>query len=210
LDDESSLLSRPEKDEESPKTLLSWLKATTPVIKMLIAAGLIIILGNLLIIAYVSSVTTGANVDSGNRDDAPVDGKPTESRKPMDELAFEKHFVDYYEKSMLLSGRMIQLADVSIERDDDWQRELSVDITLLKTLANGVQEVVPPESPGYKTIHEISLAAFADFKWAADNLMAASVENDKALQAKCVNRLTTGRERMNKAVTNLKDVYSRD
>ncbi|MDP2210664.1 MAG: hypothetical protein Q8J63_02865 [Candidatus Aquicultor sp.] len=210
MDNENGLPSEFDNDEEKPKALLSWLKTTSPVIKILVVAGVIIVLSNVLIIAYVSSVTTNVNVDAGSQDGASVDGQPADSRKPMKELDYEKHFVDYYEKSMLLSERLLQLADVEVGRDGAWHKELSVDITLLKTLANNAQEVVPPASPGYQAIHKAYLEAFADFKWAADNLIAASAENDKVLQERCIRRLHRGRARMNDAVTNLKDVYSRD
>ncbi|MDI6816486.1 MAG: hypothetical protein QME41_04765 [Actinomycetota bacterium] len=210
MDNENSLPSGQGNDKDRPKTLLNWFKTTSPVIKILVVAGFFIILSNVIIIAYVSSVTTNAGVDSSSEDGASVDGQPAGSRKPMKEVDYEKHFVDYYEKSMLLSERLLQLADVEVGRDGDWHKELSVDITLLKTLANNAQDVVPPASPGYQAIHEDYLEAFADFKWAADNLMAASAENDKVLQERCVRRLNKGRARMNDAVTKLKDVYSRD
>ncbi|MBS3908320.1 MAG: hypothetical protein KGZ93_01590 [Actinobacteria bacterium] len=210
MDNESGLLNGQGADEERPKTLLGWVKTISPVIRILGVASFIIILSNVLIIAYVSSVTTNVSVDSGGENEASVDGRPADSREPMKELDYEKHFIDYYEKSMLLSGRLLQLSNLEVERAGDWHKELSVDITLLKTLANNAQEAVPPASPGYQAIHEIYLEAFVDFKWAADNLIAASAENDKALQKRCIQRLNKGRARMNDAVKSLKDVYSRD
>ncbi|HCG98610.1 MAG TPA: hypothetical protein DE036_02040 [Actinobacteria bacterium] len=210
MDNENGLQSDFDNDEEKPKTLLSRLKTTSLVVKILVVAGFLIILSNVFIIAYVSSVTTNVNVDSSSQDGASVDGQPADSRKPMKELDYEKQFVDDYEMSMLLSGRLLKLADVAAGRDGAWHKELSVDITLLKTLANNAQEVVPPASPGYQAVHKAYLEAFVDFKWAADNLSAASAENDKVLQERCIRRLYKGRARMNDAVTNLKNVYSRD
>lgn len=208
MNEENGLLGSLASDEEEPKTLLGWLKAASPAVKILVTAGLIIILSNVLIIFYVSAVMSGANVDSSGRDETPVNRQPVDGRESLNELDFEKHFVDDYEKSMLVSGRLLQLVDFAAERDRNWQQALSVDITLLKTLANGSQEVVPPNSPGYIAIHEVYLKAFADFKWAADNLMPAVSTNDAELQDSCVQRLNKGRERMNQAIQNLKDVYS--
>lgn len=208
MDEENGLLSGSASDEEKPKTLLGWLKAASPAIKILVTSGIIIILSNVLIIVYISSVMPGANVDSSGRGENPVNQQLENGREFLDELDYEKQFVDEYEKSMLVSGRLLKLLGAASARDRNWQQALSVEITLLKTLANGSQEVAPPNSPGYIAIHEVYLKAFADFKWAADNLMPAVSANDAELQERCVQRLNKGRERMNEAIQMLKEVYS--